>query len=132
MAFDPGTRVGAYELVDRLGAGGMGVIYRAHDTRLDRLVALKFLPPELTRDSDARERFLREARVSASLDHPNVCTVYEVGETADDGQVFLAMAHYGGETLKDRIGRGPLPVADAVDIAAGGTEPSPSDAKTRS
>ena len=118
MALVPGTRIGAYEILGPLGAGGMGVVYRARDTRLDRTVALKFLPPELTRDPQAKERFLREARVAASLDHPNVCTIYEVGEAPDvDAAVFIAMAHYGGETLKQRIGRGPLDMPDALDIA---------------
>ena len=115
MAFRPGTRIGVYEILAPLGAGGMGVVYRARDTRLDRTVALKFLPPELTRDAEAKARFLREARVASSLDHPNVCTIYEVGEL--DDQVFIAMAHYEGETLKQRIDRGPLDVLDALDIA---------------
>ena len=124
MAFGPGTRIGVYEITAPLGSGGMGVVYQARDTRLDRTVALKFLPPELTRHAGAKERFLREARVASSLDHPNVCTIYEVGEVpdgdvghADDAQLFIAMAHYDGETLKQRIDRGPFDVAEAIDIA---------------
>ncbi len=121
MAFGPGTRIGVYEILGPLGAGGMGVVYEARDTRLDRTVALKFLPPELTRDAEAKARFLREARVASSLDHPNVCTIYEVGEVPEgdvaDAQVFIAMAHYVGETFKQRIDRGWLAVPDALDIA---------------
>ena len=121
MALGPGTRIGVYEITTPLGAGGMGVVYQARDTRLDRTVALKFLPPELTRDGAAKERFLREARVASSLDHPNICTIYEVGEVPEgdvaDTQIFIAMAHYDGETLKQRIDRGPLDVPDALDIA---------------
>ena len=118
MVLSPGSRIGVYEILAPLGAGGMGVVHQALDTRLDRMVALKFLPPELTRDTEAKERFLREARLAASLDHPNICTIYEVGEAAEaDGQVFIAMAHYDGETLKQRIDRGPFDVADALDIA---------------
>jgi len=119
MAFDQGTYIGVYEILAPLGAGGMGVVYRARDTRLDRTVALKFLPSDLTRDTAAKERFLREARVAASLDHPNVCTIYEVGEApGDEAQVFIAMAHYEGETLKQRIEQGTLEVAAALDIAS--------------
>jgi serine/threonine-protein kinase len=94
----------------------MGVVYRAHDTRLDRSVALKFLPPHLSSNPAAEQRFIREAKAASALDHPNICTIYEIGET-DAGQLFIAMAYYAGETLKDRIERGPLPIEDAVDYA---------------
>lgn len=94
----------------------MGVVYRAEDTLLGRTVALKFLPPMLTPNPRAKARFLNEARAASALDHPNICTIYEVGETAE-GQLFLAMAFYGGETLKQRLERGPLPVAEALHIA---------------
>jgi serine/threonine protein kinase len=110
-----GKTVSHYRITRELGAGGMGVVYEAVDTKLDRTVALKFLPPESTRDPDAKARFVHEAKAASSLDHPNVCTVYEVDETGD-GQLFLAMACYEGETLKDRIDRGPLSIADALDI----------------
>ena len=93
----------------------MGVVYEAVDTKLDRTVALKFLPPESTRDPDAKARFIHEAKAASTLDHPNVCTVFEIDET-NDGQLFLAMACYEGETLKERIARGPLPIGDALDI----------------
>jgi eukaryotic-like serine/threonine-protein kinase len=111
-----GRLVDHYEIREPLGGGGMGVVYKAEDTRLQRTVALKFLPPELTRDPVAKARFLQEARTASALDHPNICTIHEVGET-DDGQLFLAMTCYEGETLKKKIERGPLPIDEAVDIA---------------
>ena len=94
----------------------MGVVYLAHDPRLDRQVAIKVLPPDLTRDATAKQRFFQEAKAASALDHPNICTIHEINETAD-GQLYLVMAHYEGETLKARIARGPLPMDDAVDIA---------------
>ena len=115
MPLEPGSRVGAYEIVTHLG-GGMGVVYQVRDTRLDRFAALKFLPPELTRDETAKQRFVQEAKAASALDHSNICTIYDIGET-DDGQLYLVMAYYDGETLKQRIGRGPLPIDDALDIA---------------
>jgi len=93
----------------------MGVVYEALDLKLDRSVALKFLPPDLTRDPDAKARFIHEAKAVSALDHPNVCNLHEIDET-DDGQLFIAMACYEGETLKERIARGPLPIEDAADI----------------
>jgi serine/threonine protein kinase/Tol biopolymer transport system component len=108
--------VGPYRLGEVIGGGGMGIVYRAEDTRLGRTVALKFLPPELTRDPVAKARFLQEARTASALDHPNLCTVYDVGET-DDHQLYLAMPCYEGETLRRKIEGGPLPIADAVDYA---------------
>ena len=110
-----GQTVSHYRIIRQLGAGGMGVVYEAVDTKLDRTVALKFLPPESTRDPDAKARFIHEAKAASTLDHPNVCTVFEIDET-NDGQLFLAMACYEGETLKERIARGPLPIGDALDI----------------
>jgi Tol biopolymer transport system component len=94
----------------------MGVVYRAEDSLLGRTVALKFLPPMLTPNPRAKARFLNEARAASALDHPNICTIYEVGETAE-GQLYLAMAYYEGETLKQRLERGPLPVVEALHIA---------------
>jgi tetratricopeptide (TPR) repeat protein/class 3 adenylate cyclase len=115
-ATDPLPTLSRYRVVERLGGGGMGVVYRARDERLDRDVALKFLPPHLSTDEAAKKRFLVEARAAAALDHPNVCTVHEIGET-DDGQLYIVMGCYDGETLDKRIARGPLPVDDAVRIA---------------
>jgi eukaryotic-like serine/threonine-protein kinase len=108
--------VGPYRLREQLGGGGMGIIYKAEDTRLGRTVALKFLPPELTRDPVAKARFSQEARAASALDHPNICTIYDVGETAD-AALFLSMPCYEGETLRDRLEKGVLPLDQAADIA---------------
>jgi sigma-B regulation protein RsbU (phosphoserine phosphatase) len=105
-----------YAVRSVLGGGGMGVVYRADDTRLKRPVALKFLPPYLSRDAAAKQRFMREAQAASALDHPNICTIHEVGETPE-GQLFIAMACYQGETLRSRIERGPLPFDEAVGLA---------------
>ena len=105
-----------YLLLEHLGGGGMGVVYRAEDTKLGREVALKVLPKELNYNPDARERFIREARAASALDHPHICTIHEIDETPD-GQLFIVMAHYEGETLKKKIERGPLLVNEAVSFA---------------
>ncbi|MGK2855919.1 MAG: protein kinase domain-containing protein [Thermoanaerobaculia bacterium] len=110
-----GRKVGHYRILERLGGGGMGVVYRAEDTKLGRSVALKFLPPELTRDDEARARFFHEARAAAHLDHPNICTVYDIGE-ADDDRVWIAMACYEGETLRKVIDERKLSVEEALQI----------------
>ena len=110
-----GLTLSHYQVLERLGGGGMGVVYKALDTTLDRHVALKFLPPELTRDAEARRRFMQEAKAASALDHPNVCAIHEIASTPDD-QLFIAMAYYAGETLKQRIARGPLPIVEAIDI----------------
>ena len=116
MTIAPGSRLGQYEIVSPIGAGGMGEVYKEQDTRLKRLVALKLLPPELTRDETAKQRFLQEAQAASALDHPNICTIHEINETPD-GQLYLVMAYYEGETLKEKIERGPLPLDEALDIA---------------
>ena len=115
-ALRPGQRVASYEIVAPLGHGGMGIVYRAYDTRLDRHVALKFLPSHRASDAAARARLADEARAASALDHPNICTIYDIG-ALDDGRTFLALACYEGRTLKERIAAGPLPVAEAVAIA---------------
>jgi len=111
-----GKTISHYKILEKLGGGGMGVVYKAEDTKLKRTVALKFLPPELTRDPEAKQRFVQEAQAASSLDHPNICTIHEIDET-EDGQMFICMACYEGETLKKKIERGPLKLEDAVDIA---------------
>jgi cephalosporin-C deacetylase-like acetyl esterase len=111
-----GRTIGHYEVISRLGAGGMGVVYLARDVKLDRLVALKFLPDYLNADETQKARFLREARAVSALDDANVATIHEIAETAD-GRLFIVMAYYEGETLKERIERGPLPIDQAVDLA---------------
>ena len=112
-----GTTVSHYSVLERLGSGGMGVVYKAEDTRLKRFVALKFLPPELTSHPALRERFTHEAQAAGSLDHPNICTIHEIDETAD-GQVFICMAYVDGEPLRERLARGPLTVEEALGVAA--------------
>jgi len=110
-----GKSISHYKILEKLGEGGMGVVYKAEDTKLRRTVALKFLPSELTRDSEAKERFIQEAQAASGLDHPNICNVHEIGETNDD-QIFIAMACYEGETLKKKIERGALALDEAVRI----------------
>ena len=113
-----GRTVSHFRVLEPLGAGGMGVVYRAEDLTLGRTVALKFMLPEYAIDDAASARFLREARAIAALDHPNICTVHEAGQS-EDGLLFLAMSHYAGETIKDRLARaGAMPVEQTLDIAA--------------
>jgi eukaryotic-like serine/threonine-protein kinase len=112
-----GKTVSHYKILEKLGEGGMGVVYKAEDSKLKRTVALKFLSPDLTRNPEAKERFVHEAQAASALDHPNICTVYEVNET-EDGQIFIAMACYEGETLKKKIDAGQLKIEKALDIAA--------------
>lgn len=104
------------KILEKLGVGGRGVVYEAEDTALKRTAALKFLPPDLTRDEEAKERFIHEAQAASALDHPNICNVHEISQT-DDGQLFIAMAYYEGETLKKAIERGVMEMERAVDIA---------------
>ena len=111
-----GRTVSHYRVVDELGRGGMGVVYLAEDLKLHRLVALKFLRPDATSDAQAKQRFMQEAQAASALDHPNICTIHAIDETAD-GQLLLAMARYQGETLKDLIRRGPVGTERALDIA---------------
>jgi eukaryotic-like serine/threonine-protein kinase len=111
-----GKTISHYKILDKLGEGGMGVVYKARDTRLDRTVALKFLPAELIMNEENVERFIREAKAASSLDHPNICTIHEIDETRD-GQFFIAMPAYEGETLAEKIKSGPLELNEALDIA---------------
>src|SRR5438552_18927259 len=107
MAIAAGTRLGPYEVVAPIGAGGMGEVYRGTDTRLDRVVALKILPSHLSSNPELRERFDREARAISSLSDPHICTLYDVGH--QDGTDYLVMEFLEGETLADRLRKGPLP-----------------------
>ena len=110
-----GETISHYRITEKLGEGGMGVVYKAEDLQLGRTVALKFLAPHAAEDPESKTRFLREARTSASLDHPNICGVYEIGET--DGQPFFSMAFIEGQTVRDKIRERPLPLEEALDIA---------------
>ncbi|HSA95254.1 MAG TPA: serine/threonine-protein kinase, partial [Acidobacteriota bacterium] len=106
---------GRYEILDELGRGGMGVVYKASDTKLKRIVALKFLPPEAMVDSETKDRFVREAQAAASLDHPSICTIHEIDEA--DGKPFISMAYIEGQSLRESIRTGPLPEDDSLEIA---------------
>ena len=111
-----GKVVSHYKILEHIGSGGMGVVYKAQDLKLDRPVALKFLPPDLTRDPDAKERFIHEAKAASTLQHTNICVVHEIDETPE-GQMFICMEYLEGETLKKKIERGPINVDEAVNIA---------------
>ncbi len=110
-----GTTISHYKVIEKIGQGGMGEVYLAQDTTLDRKVALKFLPEEMQQDSTARQRFLREAKSAAALDHPYICHIHEVGEV--EGKSFISMEYVQGETLKDKLSQGPLPLKDALGKA---------------
>jgi TolB-like protein len=111
-----GKTVSHYKITEKLGQGGMGVVYRAEDTKLKRTVALKFLPSDMTSDPQTVERLVHEARAAAALDHPNICTIYEIGE--DESHTYIAMAHVEGKTLTDTLARGPLDVNRVLGIVA--------------
>ena len=111
-----GKTISHSKVLEEVGRGGMGVVYKAEDTRLKRIVALKFLPADLTRDSEAKARFTHEAQAASSLQHPNICTIHDINET-EEGQLFICMDLYEGETLREKIERGPLSVEEGMGIA---------------
>ena len=114
MPLSPGVRLGPYEILDPIGAGGMGEVYRARDTRLDRTVAIKILPDHLSKELSARQRFEREARAISALSHPHICALYDIGH--QDGVDFLVMEFLEGETLAKKLAKGPLPLGHVLKI----------------
>src|SRR5712692_6742158 len=116
MAIVPGTRLGPYEIVSALGAGGMGEVYRARDTRLERSVAIKMLPANLSSDPSLRQRLEREAKAVSKLSHPHICTLHDIGH--QDGVDFLVMELIEGETLEHRLTKGPLLQEQTISFAA--------------
>ena len=113
-----GKKISHYKILEKLGQGGMGVVYKAQDTKLERFVALKFLPPHFSVDEEEQKRFIQEAKAASALQHNNICTIHEINET-DESQLFICMDFYEGETLKDKIAQGPLDEKEAIDFALG-------------
>ena len=118
-----GQTISHYKILEKLGEGGMGVVYKAQDLKLDRFVALKFLPAHMGKDDTQKQRFIHEAKAASALDHPNICTIYEIDETEPGtgekpfGQIFIAMACYDGQTLEERIASdAPMPVDETISI----------------
>ncbi len=115
MPLQPGTTLGPYEILSPIGAGGMGEVYKARDTRLDRTVAIKVLPEHVASDPDLKQRFEREAKTISSLNHPHICTLFDIG--SQDGIDFLVMEYLEGDTLAQRLEKGALPLDQALTVA---------------
>ena len=117
MALTSGTHLGPYEILSPIGAGGMGEVYQAKDTRLDRIVAIKVLPEHFAQSPERKQRFEREAKAISQLNHPHICTLYDVGE--QDGIDYLVMEYIEGETLAERLKKGALPLDKALECCLG-------------
>jgi len=117
MSIEPNMKLGPYQVLEKIGAGGMGEVYKASDTRLNRVVAIKVLPPHFSDNAEMKQRFEREAQTIAALNHPNICTLYDVGR--QDGSDFLVMEYLEGETIAERLKRGPIPLEESLKIAIG-------------
>src|SRR5215468_7968445 len=115
MTLSAGTRLGPYEILSPLGSGGMGEVYRAHDTRLHRDVAVKVLPPSFAADANRLQRFSREAQAASALNHPNILTIFDIGTENDEP--YLVSELLDGETLRDRLHKGVIPASKAIDVA---------------
>ena len=115
MTIQIGKTISHYKIIEKLSGGGMGVVYKAQDLKLDRFVALKFLPPHLSMDDEGKQRFIQEAKAASALDHPNICTIHEINKT-EEGQMYIVMAYYEGEILKKKLARGSLSVENSIDI----------------
>ena len=110
-----GKIISHYKLLEKLGGGGMGIVYKARDIKLDRYVALKFLPPSFSLDEEAKQRFIHEAKAASALEHNNICNIHEINET-EDGQLYIVMAYYDGETLKKKVEKGSIDIDEAINI----------------
>src|SRR5450432_172150 len=115
MPLATGTRLGPYEILSSIGAGGMGEVYRAHDSRLDRTVAVKILPPSFAADQDRLQRFAQEARAAAALNHPNILSIFDIGD--DHGTTYVVSELLEGETLRERLQKAPIPLRKAINYA---------------